>query len=59
MAKVDDDLRDDNKFFVYDGMLNIIKRYKLELTGGTVTGGTGGNGHDAGHNTTVGKIEFS
>ena len=26
---------------------------------GTVTGGTGGNGHDAGHNTTVGKIEFS
>ena len=26
---------------------------------GTVTGGTGGNGHDAGHNTTVGKIEFN
>lgn len=26
---------------------------------GTVTGATGGNGHDAGHNTTVGKIEFS
>lgn len=37
LAKVDDDLRDDNKFFVYDGMLNLIKRYKLELTGGTVT----------------------
>lgn len=26
---------------------------------GTVTGGTGGNGHDTGHNTTVGNIEFS
>ena len=26
---------------------------------GTVTGTTGGNGHDAGHNTTVGKIEFN
>lgn len=37
LAKVDDDIRDDNKFFVYEGMLNLIRRYKLELTGGTVT----------------------
>lgn len=37
LAKIDDDIRDDNKFFVYEGMLNLIRRYKLELTGGTVT----------------------
>ena len=42
-----------------DGKWTTVGGIEFVDADGTVTGATGSNGHDAGHNTTVGKIEFN